>query len=107
MSHNFISKTKIPAKIHEKEELQKQQKAELVLVDQAPGLRNQSEPICFYLKVISLVTKRYTSNDLNASWINMQYLLFCFSEQTGNPCKSFQPWPPQHATRGGVAIEEF
>lgn len=32
----------------------------------------------------------------------MQY--GCFSEQTGNPCKSFNPWPPQHAPGGGAVI---
>lgn len=27
-----------------------------------------------------------------------------FSEQTGNPCKSFPPWPPQHLPGGGAVI---
>lgn len=27
-----------------------------------------------------------------------------FSEQTGHPCKSFPPWPPQHLPGGGAVI---
>ena len=32
------------------------------------------------------------------------HLHLYFSEQTGEPCKSFPPWPPQHAPGGGAVI---